>query len=420
MRKWAAWLFGAPALLAPCPNLSAFELSLTPGADQRSEGACSPNILNNQGQISISCPGVDPKALRYLEEHISEQLRDLVQDARTTRNLNERIDELRNEASNWAQRYRELSARLEQSGDDSERAKQAHKLIGAGEFDRAEAILEEMTAKEEDVVASAAAHYYELGTIKSLRFDARGALPQFEKAFRYRPDNPRYAEALAEAAQKERHYGQAEIASNAALKTYRDLAGTDPDAYRPKLAGVLNNLAILYANTGRLAEAKAAYEEALTIGRELAAADPRANRSSLALALNNFGTLLQSDAGRTDEAEKVFGEALAIYRELAVGNPDAYQPSVATVLNNLGNSYSESGRFSEAEKAFSDALAAERDLALRQPELYRPADRGIDVEQPRGAPLANSAAERGGKGLHRCAGDPPRPRQAQSGSLPAG
>ena len=42
------------------------------------------------------------------------------------------------------------------------------------------------------------------------------------------------------------------------------------EAYRPKLAGVLNNLAILCANTGRRAEAKAAYEEALTIRRTTA------------------------------------------------------------------------------------------------------------------------------------------------------
>src|SRR3954463_3181635 len=86
---------------------------------QHSAGTCSPPIVNNQGTISISCPGVAPEALRYLENQLSEQfrklseqLRSLDDSARTIRNLNDLADE-------WARRYRELSARLAESQDDS-------------------------------------------------------------------------------------------------------------------------------------------------------------------------------------------------------------------------------------------------------------------------------------------------------------
>ena len=55
-----------------------------------------------------------------------------------------------------------------------------------------------MAVKEEGDVTRAAATQYDLGDLAMLRFDAQSALPHYEKAFRYRPDNPRYAEAMPE------------------------------------------------------------------------------------------------------------------------------------------------------------------------------------------------------------------------------
>jgi hypothetical protein len=85
--------------------------------EQRSEGACSPPIFNNSGQVSINCPGVDEKALHYLESQLSEQfhrlseqLHSLNDSQRTIRNLNDLNDTLRQQADDWARRYRELSA----------------------------------------------------------------------------------------------------------------------------------------------------------------------------------------------------------------------------------------------------------------------------------------------------------------------
>ena len=374
MRACAVWFLAASSLALSWPNSAAPQLGKI---EQRSEGACSPPIVNNQGQVSISCSGVAEEALRYLESKLSEQFREVSDQlrssndfARTIRNLNDLNENLRQQADDWARRYRELSARLAESPDDSAQAKRARELIQRGEFGKAEVILQALATKAEDNVTSAAEYQYDLGDVAMLRFDAAGALPRYEKAFRYRPENPRYAGGYARAAYAERHYAEAERGSIAALQLYRDLAARDPGAYRPDVAVTLNNLGALYWSTGRLAEAEKAYSEALTIYRELAARDPGAYRSNTAAILNNLG-VLYGDIGQRAEAEKAFSEALTIRRDLATRNPGAYRPDVAMILNNLGGLYGDTGRWTEAEKAFSEALTIRRDLAARDPGAYR-------------------------------------------------
>ena len=55
------------------PGLSIAASPETRSIQQHSEGACSPPIVNNEGHVSISCPGVTPEALRYLENELSDQ-----------------------------------------------------------------------------------------------------------------------------------------------------------------------------------------------------------------------------------------------------------------------------------------------------------------------------------------------------------
>ena len=57
------------------------------------------------------------------------------------------------------------------------------------------------------------------------------------------------------------------------------LAQRDPGAYRPEVALTLNNLGIVYRDTGRMADAEKAYTEALAILRGLAQRDPGADWS---------------------------------------------------------------------------------------------------------------------------------------------
>jgi tetratricopeptide (TPR) repeat protein len=74
---------------------------------------------------------------------------------------------------------------------------------------------------------------------------------------------------------------EALAASQEALAIRRDLAAARPDAFRPGLAGSLNNLSVRLGELGRREEALAAIEEAVAIRRELAARWPDAYRQDL-------------------------------------------------------------------------------------------------------------------------------------------
>ena len=338
-------------LLATCFALGWVSTASSQDIQQHSAGACSPPIVNNQGKISISCPGVAPEALRYLENQLSEQfgrlneqLRSLDDSARTIRNLNDLNENLRQQADEWARRYRELSVRLAESADNSTQAQQARALIQQGEFAKAEAILQQLATKAEDDVSRAATYQYDLGDVAMLRFNPDTALPHYEKAFRYRPDNPLYADGYARAAYTERNYAEAERGWIAALQLSRDLAAQNPAAYRPNVATTLNNLGILYSVTGRLAEADKAYSEALTIRRDLATQNPAAYRPNVANTLNNLG-ILYRDTGRLAEADKAYSEALTIYRDLEASNP-----TYASRITSLTRALAEIRRESSSSK----------------------------------------------------------------------
>ena len=346
--------------------------------EKRSESPCSPPIVNNAGQVSIKCPGFDKEALLYLENQLSQQFRLLNEklhsiddSSRTVRNQNDLIDILRKQAHDWEQRYSELSARLADSPDDSEKATQAHALIRQGEFDKAEAILQELATKQEAQVARAAATQYDLGDLAMLRFAPTAALLHYDKAFRYEPDNPLYADGYATAAYGERNYAEAEKGWTTALQRQRDLAAHDPDAYRPDLAMTLNTLGILYRETGRLADAEKADTEALSIFRDLAAQNSGAYRPDLAMTLNTLG-ILYRETGRLADAEQADTEAVLIFCDLAAHNPGAYRPDIATALNTLGSLYDATGRLADAEQADTETLSIFRDLAAHSPGAYRP------------------------------------------------
>ena len=112
----------------------------------------------------------------------------------------------------------------------------------------------------------------------------------------------------------------------------------NPGAYHPDVvvADLLNNLGVLYGNTGRVADAEKALSEALTIRHDLAAHDPAAYRPDVAQSLNNLGNLYR-ETGRVADAEKAYSEALTIRRDLAAHDPAAYRPDVAETLDNLGD-----------------------------------------------------------------------------------
>ena len=152
----------------------------------------------------------------------------------------------------------------------------AQDLLHEGKLEEARKIYDRLIASDEGNVERAAQHYFDRATILSLQFQMVEALPDYEKAYRFRPNNPIYADGYATTAYRERSYKEAERGWTNCLQLYRDLAQRDPGAYRPASPRTLNNLALLYSDTGRLADAETAFTEALAIRRDLAQRDPGA------------------------------------------------------------------------------------------------------------------------------------------------
>ena len=166
-------------------------------------------------------------------------------------------------------------------------------------------------------------------------------------------------------------YVEAEANYLEALRISRQLAESSSDAYMPYVAKTQNNLAILQKDLGNYVDAEASYLEALRIYRQLAESNPDAYMSDVAMTLNNLA-ILQKDLGRNVDAEANYQESLRIRRQLAESNPDAYMPDVAMTLNNLANLQSNLDRYDDAEVYYLESLRIYRQLAESNPDAYMP------------------------------------------------
>jgi tetratricopeptide (TPR) repeat protein len=97
-------------------------------------------------------------------------------------------------------------------------------------------------------------------------------------------------------------------------------------ADHPATALSLNNLAALYATTGRYGEAEPLYQRALAIREQQLGAD----HPDTALSLNNLAELYRT-TGRYGAAEPLYQRALAIYEQQL----EADHPSTQTVRGNF-------------------------------------------------------------------------------------
>lgn len=282
---------------------------------QTSEGWCSPNVADIQGPVTIVCQGVPPEALKRLNELLDLKDKEL---GTTKNSLADKIKE----AEDWAKRYRELEARLAAQGSEDTLAQQAKEALKKGDLEQAGALLDQVLNRQEKTVDQAAANHFSRAQVYQLQFQPLKALPYLEKAYRYRPESVDYALAYASLLQEQHDFKPAETIYTAVLTLLRERAKSDPAAYLPYVAMVLNNLGILYSDTQRLAE-----------------------------------------------AEKAYQEAVQAYRELAQQNPAAYLPYLAKILNNLADFYKASKHSKEANKLYRELDDIRHQLeSLRQPE----------------------------------------------------
>ena len=102
------------------------------------------------------------------------------------------------------------------------------------------------------------------------------------------------------------------------LKDILEKVGAESGKEVLEYATALNNLAMIYENTGRYDEAEPLFDQALSIRRRVLGAD----HPDTAISLNNFAALYRAQ-GRYSEAAQLFNEAVEIMeRVLGVEHPN--------------------------------------------------------------------------------------------------
>jgi len=74
VRIWGAWLLAVVGLVPNGPRAYSAAAPFQIGSiEPLAENSCGLLVIDDKGQVSISCPGVDDKALGYLESKLTEQ-----------------------------------------------------------------------------------------------------------------------------------------------------------------------------------------------------------------------------------------------------------------------------------------------------------------------------------------------------------
>jgi tetratricopeptide (TPR) repeat protein len=208
---------------------------------------------------TVICNGVDPRAMDRLNELLDRKDLDLKQKIA--------------EANDWARRYNELNAQLEETkkqlaakGQDATLVQTAQDLLHEGKLEEAHTIFDRLIQSDEANVDRAAQDHFGRASIFALQFRFDEALPDYATAYKYRPEDQRYAGAYAYALQMQKDYPNAETVLRELLRQLRSRVAQDP-AYRRDLALTLNNLGLLFVETHRFADADAALKERRSLQR---------------------------------------------------------------------------------------------------------------------------------------------------------
>ena len=266
---------------------------------------------------------------------------------------------------------------------DGARWRHARLVIEAGDTQQALAVLEGSRGEHVSAGDKAAEGLDEraIGSVHAEMGDYATAVPHLARAellFRqlmghdaeaYRPSLAGTLNNLGIALGEIGRLEEAERTHREAEQAYRRLAEQQPERFLPDLAGTLNNLGIALGGLGRLEDAERAHREAEQIYRRLAEQQPERFLADLAMALNNLGDVLRQ-MGRLEEGERLLREAEPVYRRLAEQQPERFLPYLAGTLNNLGITLRRLGRLEEAERAHREEEQVYRRLSEQQPERF--------------------------------------------------
>jgi len=158
---------------------------------------------------------------------------------------------------------------------------------------------------------------------------------------------------------------RAEICYLKAEELLRKLVKEDR-GFLKELSDVLNDLGIIYVESGDKEKGQKLLEEALEIRRELGKSEE--NLPMLAQTLNNLASLYK-DLRLYDKSDELFEEAERIYRDL-VKKDENYYVDLAVVLCNYGALYRVIKEHEKSEKLYLEALEIFKKLVEKN-EFYK-------------------------------------------------
>jgi tetratricopeptide (TPR) repeat protein len=207
----------------------------------------------------------------------------------------------------------------------------------------------------------------------ALQFQFPSALFHFQKAYAYRPENPKYAFDYGWALQNQGELHQAEGVYREMLKHLSEFRQPYPPEIRAWRAAILLNLAVLYGEPeiARFDLAANLFGELLDIYRELAIANPQQYEPTLAACMLDYAELLRK---RKDfvGAQKAYDQALQGYCSLERNNPGGFQARIAAVYEDRFLMYADQGKWKEADGDSQAGLSRLRSLAHANPTAYEP------------------------------------------------
>lgn len=321
---------------------------------QRTSGWCSPSTANIQGNVTVTCTGVDPKALERLNELLDQK--------------DHEIQEKVRQANEWAERYFELEKRLSEATDDGQLSEEASGYLHAGELDKAETILNSLLKNEEQIVDRAAANHFNMALILSLEFQPAAALSHLEAAYHYRPDNVDYAHQYARALGPDRSQ-DAEHVYRQNLERIQPLIPTNPAVYLSLEAKEYHNLGTICFASGRLTDAETAYRSAIDAYAELTKTDPSTYLILQAGSLEELGSVYEK-MGRSDQAQRNYRDSLAIFKSVAAESGTVYNVDAALLLDHLGGHFAEAKNLADAEAMYEEVLTIGNSMVHSDPMGY--------------------------------------------------
>jgi tetratricopeptide (TPR) repeat protein len=348
--------FSKPETSEALAKVEANQVSIAAGGDVNIGGNVSTHITDIHG--------VSEEKFQQLSEELGVTKAALKRFFKTLEHKEVPPEDIDSTLRTIAERYKDLQKKLEEvSGEDTavaEFKRQVKEALDVGDFDRAEKLLNEASAKDLEAarsmqerakqrLLSAAASKAKNGDLKYTQLAYAEAAEYYRQAAERVPAGEElilagYLNLQSWASYEAGRYADAQQPLERALALREKLLGPE----HLDVAQSLNNLAALYHAQGQYAKAESLYQRALAIREKaLGPVHPDTAASLTSLAGLYWAT------GAYGKAEPLYQRALAIY-EQAFG-PD--HPYTAASLSNLAVLYRAMGAYGKAEPLYQRALA---------------------------------------------------------------